>query len=317
MRLKRNPRSAAGAARWIVCAIGAFTATASVGSSLSFCQSPTESNAAVQDRMMQVAAIVKGELERSGRTLALVSRSGLALQRLGQRYSHTGVSLKASANAAWSVRQLYYACDEQRPRIFDQGMTGFVLGSHDPAQGFLSIVFLPDTAALMLERTALDDQQALQLLGGSYSANAYAFGLRYQNCNQWLAELLARSWTNRSTDGNVRAQAQQWLQAQGYEPSLVQVHWQPLVWLAANLPWLHTDDHPSEDLAKAQFRVSLPESIESFVHSLHPDAQRIELCYNEFHVVIRRSWLRIEADCHPGEGDEVTALSTSDFPTLR
>ena len=110
----------------------------------------------MQDRLIQVAAVVKNELDRSGQTLALVARSGLALQRFDQRYSHAGVSLKASPNTPWSVRQLYYACDEQRPRIFDQGMSGFVLGANDPAEGYISIVLLPAEAASALERAALD-----------------------------------------------------------------------------------------------------------------------------------------------------------------
>ena len=86
---------------------------------------------------------MKAELDQSGAQMALVSRSGLALQRLDQRYSHAGVSLKASDNTPWSVRQLYYACDEQRPRLFDQGMSGFVMGANDPDEGYLSIVLLP------------------------------------------------------------------------------------------------------------------------------------------------------------------------------
>jgi hypothetical protein len=45
-----------------------------------------------------------------------------------------------------------------------------------------------------LQAAALDTPLALQLLGGSYSANAHAFSTRYQNCNQWVAELLAEAW---------------------------------------------------------------------------------------------------------------------------
>ena len=116
-------------------ALTALTALPAQAASLRYCDAHTEVDAAVQDRLIQVAGIVKTELDRSGQSVALVARSGLALERFDQRYSHAGVSLKASANAPWSVRQLYYACDEQRPRIFDQGMSGFVLGVHDPAEG--------------------------------------------------------------------------------------------------------------------------------------------------------------------------------------
>jgi len=280
---------------------------------LNYCQGQPEPKAAAQDRLFRVAAIVKDLLDQSGHSVALVARSGLALQRLDQRYSHAGVSLKASPNAPWSVRQLYYACDEQRPRIFDQGMSGFVLGASDPAEGYVSIVVLPQDAAAALERAALDDRQSLQLLGDTYSANAYAFSQRYQNCNQWLIELMAMAWGQLNPADDVRAQAQMWLQEQEYTPSVLRVGWKPLMWLADRLRWLHSDDHPPEDLDAAQFRVSMPASIESFVHMRLPEAQRTELCYTAQHMVIHRGWDSISQGCKPGAADTVITFTAEEL----
>lgn len=142
---------------------------------LRYCDPPAEPSAVEQDRLLAFGALIKTELERSGQDLALVARSGLDLQRIGHRYSHAGLSLRASANTPWSVRQLYYACDEQRPRIFDQGMAGFVLGTSQPRLGYVSLVFLPAEPGAALAQAALDDPRALQLLGARYSANAYAY----------------------------------------------------------------------------------------------------------------------------------------------
>ena len=276
-------------------------------SSLRYCEAEPQLSATEQDRLLRVAAVVKEQLERSGQRIALVARSGLALARFGQRYSHAGVSLKASPNTAWSVRQLYYACDEQRPRIFDQGMSGFVLGNNDPAEGYLSIVLLPAAAAGSLERAALDDGQALQLLGSSYSANAYPFSQRYQNCNQWLAELLASAWSGLPFAEPPRRQAQAWLLERGYRPAVFELGWRPLLWLADQVQWLHSDDHPLEDIAAARFQVSMPASIEDFVRAELPEAEHLELCYNEEHLVIRRGWEPIGAGCVPNPDDEVSA----------
>ena len=291
---------------WV--ALAATSATPAQASSLNYCDGGTEPSAALQDRLLQVAAIVKTELDQSGQSLALVSRSGLALQRLGQRYSHAGVSLKASPNTPWSVRQLYFACDEKRPRIFDQGMSGFVLGVNDANEGYVSIVLLPAEAAAPLERAALDDRQSLQLLGTRYSANAYAFSQRYQNCNQWLAEMLASVWGDLALQDDPRSAAQQWLADQDYQPTVFRVGWQPLMWLAARLRWLHSDDHPTRDLDAAQFRVSMPQSIEDFVHQRHPNATRIEVCYTATYVVLHRGWEPIAAGCKPGGDDTVISL---------
>lgn len=280
-------------------------------SSLRYCESDPVLDTTEQDRLLRVAAIVKTELERSGQTIALVARSGLALQRFGQRYSHAGVSLKASPNTTWSVRQLYYACDEQRPRIFDQGMSGFVLGVNDPSEGYISILLLPGDAATALEQAALDDRQALQVLGATYSANAYPFSQRYQNCNQWLAELLAAAWGSLPLAEFPRRQAQEWLREQGYTPSVFRLSWKPLMWLADLVQWLHSDDHPPEDIAAAQFKVSMPSSIESFVRAMLPATMHVELCYTQQYLVIRRNWEPIAPGCIPGESDEVTQLAST------
>ncbi len=285
----------------------------SFASSLRYCDDNGEFDPEAQDRLIRIAAIVKGELDKSGKRIALISRSGLALQRFDHRYSHAGITLQASENTPWSVRQLYYACDEKRPRIFDQGMAGFVMGSNDASRGYLSIVFLPDEASAALERTALDDRLALQLLASTYSANAYAFAERYQNCNQWLAELLAVAWSEPPQAIHTRTAAQQWLQSEGYSPSMMRVGWRPLIWLAGQVQWLHNDDHPPEDLDAAQYRVSMPAALEAFVQKRFTQASRTEICYTRAHAVIRHGGAAMDDSCNPLPGDQVVPLEAQAF----
>ncbi len=296
---------------WAVGVVVAMLCWGANASSLGYCQGQSEPDAAAQDRLLQVAAVVKSELDRSGHSVALVARSGLALQRLGQRYSHAGISLQASPHTPWAVRQLYYACDAERPTIFDQGMSGFVMGANDPQEAFVSIVLMPDNASQTLALAALDQSRALSMLAGTYSANAYAFSQRYQNCNQWLIEMLASAWSPPLQASELRRQAQTWLQEQGYQPTVIQLGWRPLVWLAGVLPWLHHDDHPVDDLENARFRVSMPESIETFVRQRLPDARRIEICYTQQRMVIRRGWTPIAQGCAPDADDEVVPLNSA------
>lgn len=121
---------------------------------------------------------------------------------------------------------------------------------------------------------------------------------------------MASAWGALASDADPRGQAQQWLRAQGYAPSTVSVGSKPLMALAALLPWLHSDDHPQEDLAESQFRVSMPESIAAFVHARLPDAQRLELCYTTGHVVVHHGWESIAPGCEPGPQDTVSPLLT-------
>jgi hypothetical protein len=279
------------------------------------CDRQAKVSAAEQDTLYRFAAIIKSELNQSGASVALVARSGLDLSRFGLRYSHSGIALARSENAPWSVRQLYYACDEGLPRVFDQGISGFLLGTDNPHIGYLSVVLLPGEQADAIERSALSKRQALQVLGSHYSANAYAFSTRYQNCNQWVMELLASAWAEAPTpDGttgdpaNERAAAQAWLQAQAYEPTVMAVGSWWLMQATAVIPYLHTDDHPAPDLALRQFRINMPASIEAFVQRQMPAAQRIELCHADKRVVIHRGWSLLPEGCQPGEGDTLIEL---------
>ena len=75
------------------------------------------------------------------------------------------------------------------------------------------------------------------------------------------------------------------------------------------VPWLHTDDHPADDLAANRLRVSMPSSIEAFVRAQVPEAQRIEFCLRKDRVVVRRGWDRpLDEDCTADERDEVVVL---------
>jgi hypothetical protein len=274
--------------------------------SMRFCDRPLALSAEQKDKLFRLGGVIKTELENSGQRIALMSRSGLDLARFGQRYSHAGFSLKASQDTPWAVRQLYYACDEQRPRIYDQGVSGFLLGTDDPAIGYVSVVFLPEAEADKLERAALDNRQALALLGGTYSANAYAFGLQYQNCNQWVAEMLAAAWgSDPATDSEkARANAQRWLKDQAYEPTVFEVgRW--LMTAGAFVPYLHSRDHPNADIEQLRYRISMPASIEAFIRQTVPGAKRVEFCHNEEQIVIRHGWTQIAEGCQAGEQDTV------------
>ena len=324
------------ACAWLALPWALASPNAAAGS-LAQCQTPVELTAPVQDRLIRVAALVKAELAQSGREAAIVSRSGQALDWLGHRYSHAGVSLRDNGRAPWAVRQLYFACDDERPRVFDQGMSGFVMGVHDAAQGRVSVILLPPQASDALARAALSDEQALRVLGPDYSASAYAFSTLYQNCNQWLAELMAMAWapappaTGPSNATNAtgttpatlstpppagpgpqahgdRVRAQQWLRDHGYQPSTFTVRG-PMRWLASLSPLLPTDDHPSADAANGLYRVSMPAAIEAFARVHWPDSTRVEFCHTDRYAVIRRGWEPLPDGCQPGPGDEVVDLT--------
>ncbi|MCB1917094.1 MAG: DUF2145 domain-containing protein [Rhodocyclaceae bacterium] len=272
-----------------------------------YCDRAPELAAADQDRLLRFAAVVRDELARVGEGVALISRSGLDLSRFGIRYSHAAIAWR-DGSGRWAARQLYYACAEGRPRLYDQGIAGFVLGSDDPRQGQLSIVVLPPAAAEALRRTVLDKPLALRLLAARYSANAFAFGLRYQNCNQWVAELLATAWGDLGRDGAVRARAQEWLRSAGYAPRPVAVSIAQYL-ASVFVPLLHVDDHPEDARSALAFRISLPQAIEQFARQRYPASRRIALCHDATRVVVLRGWSDAAEGCQPRPGDRVIDLA--------
>jgi hypothetical protein len=294
--------------RLAAAALLALAAGAAQASSQRFCDRSQQLDLAQHDRLFRWGGVIKQVLEASGEPVALVARSGLDLRRFDLRYSHAGLSLKDSANGAWSVRQLYFACDEGRPRLFDQGLSGFLLGIDEVDVGYVSIVFLPRQAATALAAAALDNRTALGLLQGRYSANAYAWGLAYQNCNQWVAELMAAAWGREVAS---RADAQAWLRAQAYVPTTVVVD-SPWVRLAGwFVPYLHQLDHPVEARAAHRYDVTMPDSLEAFVRQRYPEATRLEICHRGARIVVHRGWTPVAAGCEPAADDTVLMLDAA------
>jgi hypothetical protein len=272
-----------------------------------FCDRANALTAAEQDTLLRFAAVVREALAEPGGSAALVSRSGLDLSRFNIRYSHAALGWRGESGA-WTTRQLYYSCDESRPRIFDQGVAGFVMGTDDPKLGYISVLRLPAEAANAVRLASLDGQIALGLLAATYSANAYAFSLQYQNCNQWVAELLAAAWGNLANGSDVRGRAQAWLRDAGYAPQGVEVN-SPLLMLASYfVPHVHLDDHPAQDRYDMKLKVSLPSTLEEFVQQRYPASERTEICHNARQIVVHKGWTPAAAGCEAGPGDRVIAL---------
>lgn len=272
-----------------------------------FCDRTLALTARQQDRMLRFAAVLHEELALDD-GIVLLSRSGLDLSRFAIRYSHAALGWR-SEQGVWSARQLYYACDEGRPRIFDQGLAGFVLGTDDAALGYVSLVRLPPEASAALRPAMLDGARVQQLLAPRYSANAYAYSLRYQNCNQWVMEMLAAGWGALAAGDDLRARAQAWLAQAAYVPQPVEVGARWLMLAGLFVPLVHLDDHPDEARAAMRLQVSLPATVEQFVQQRFPASSRVELCHDERQIVVHRGWSSIAAACVAGPDDRVIPLA--------
>ncbi len=286
-------------------------ATSSGAASARFCEQPETYSALQQDRLFQFAEQVRRELNAAGTDAAIISRTGIDLQRLGIRFTHSGIAVKPdnpTGDTSWTIRQLYYACDEARPRLYDQGIGGFLFGSDNPGIRHVSIVLPSPVNNKALQQSARTNPLALRLLGARYSANAYPYSTAYQNCNQWVIEMLAVAWGRLSQSVNLRADAQGWLRWRQYRPRPIELgsHW--LKFAVMMSPMVRLDDHPEPQRDGLSFAVSLPRTIETFVREHDARSKRIELCHNDKAIVIRNGWEPIAPGCQPEMGDQVVPL---------
>ncbi len=164
---------------------------------------------------------------------------------------------------------------------------------------------LPVDEANSLRRASLDTPVALHLLAASYSANSYPFSTRYQNCNQWVMEMLAVAWGDLADGDGLRGRAQHWLQEANYAPEPVEVGSHALMFASIFVPLLHLDDHPEDDRYAMKLKVSLPSTVETFVRERIPGSERIEVCHDQRQIVVHRGWTPVADGCKPSEGDRV------------
>ena len=295
---------------WLLLVLGLMLAAPARANNYSvFCNREPRLTAEQKNRLLLFADTVKSVLETSGHNMAVIARSGINLDRFGLRYSHAALALRNNPNTPWSVRQLYFSCEEEIPRIYDQGLAGFLIDQDNSRRPFISLVFLSEPEERAVEKAALDKPLTLGLLGKAYSANAYAFSTLFQNCNQWVVELIAHALGQLPDNGDLRADAQQWLAAEHYHPTDVTVRNPFIVMGGLMVPLLHSADHPQQNIAAGHFLVSMPDSVDTFLHTHVPGTTRVELCMNANQIVAHRGWEAIPAGCQATPGDRVWPVS--------
>lgn len=264
-----------------------------------------ETAAVEWERLLQWTAAMqldlRGDPTQPAPAAVLVSRSGLNLQRLGHTLSHAGwLRPQAQAQAAWSVRQLYFDCGLGEARVFDEGLAGFVRGVAQDVRPRISAVVLPAVPARavadVLNQAPSTPSTALPL--PRYQANAHIDDPQAQNCNLWaleVAAVAAAGLEGKRLDR--REQAQAWLRAAGHAGSAVVLPSRLWMWAAAVWPQVGWSGHPRTDVDALRFRTSLPADVEAWMGRHWPEARRIEWCVVGSELRTRRGWTPFDADC--------------------
>jgi len=221
-------------------------------------------------RSLELAVRTVAALERSGASVALVSRAGQDLSRYGLRYSHMGIAVRDHPAGRWSVVHVLNDCGAASSVLYVEGMGNFFLTDLFRFEGHILVPGPASQAALarlLGERTAL----ALSLHEPRYNMLAYPFSTRYQNSNQWVLE----TWAAAAAPQRVatRAQAQQWLRQAGYAPITVGIPAATRLGARMFRANVAFDDHPFDRRMAGRIDTVTVESILRFVQAAEREAK--------------------------------------------
>lgn len=191
---------------------------------------------------LALAQATARQLDASGAQVAVLARAGQDLSKYGLQWSHLGFVYKDAAQqpAVWRVVHKLNHCGTDHAALFRQGLGEFFLDSpHRYDAAF--VVLRPELQQALLP-VLTDNARVVRFNERRYSMVSYAFGTTYQQSNQWVLETLAGA---AAPDVASRRAAQDWLRAQGYQPTDLRLS--ALTRLGGRLTQANIafDDHPT------------------------------------------------------------------------
>lgn len=217
-----------------------LTAPAHAGHS---CQMRKPTAQTIENGMALAERTVK-ELDASGNKVVILARAGQDLTKYGLHYSHLGFAYQlpdGKGGHVWRVLHKLNQCGTAYADIYRQGLGEFFLDDLWRYEAAYSAP-APEVQERLLA-VLRDERQSLRLHHRPYSIVSYVWGKKYQQSNQWAIETLAAAMAPTVT---TRAQAQAWLQFQGYAPATLKIG--PLTRLGGRMSSANVafDDHPPE-----------------------------------------------------------------------
>jgi hypothetical protein len=155
------------------------------------------------------------KLDEGGQNLVVLARRGQNLEKYGVTFSHAAFAVKQAG--AWTVYHDLNLCGTAVSKLYVQGLAEF-LADDLISQEVAIVVPAPWLQSRLKEALSSKDEQ-FRMHEKVYSAVAYPYATHFQNSNGWLLETYARAAAE--TLLATRAQAQAWLNAVGYSPSVI------------------------------------------------------------------------------------------------
>ena len=198
-------------------------------------------------RGMDLAQATAAALDRSGADVVLLARAGQDLSEYGLRWSHVGFVYRdatgqgSDARPVWRVMHKLNQCGTALADLYRQGLGEFFMDSPYRYEAAYSVL-KPELQQALLPLLR-ENARAAALHTPAYSMVAYPWSREYQQSNQWALETLAAAAAPREVFN--RAQAQDWLKRQGYQPSDLRLSTAKRLGARIGMANVAFDDHPS------------------------------------------------------------------------
>ncbi|MDL5038712.1 DUF2145 domain-containing protein [Comamonas sp. Y6] len=189
---------------------------------------------------LNTARALDAEYKKNGTQVVLLAREGQDLSKYELKYSHYGWAYR-TPEGIWRVAHKLNECGTAGGHVYRQGLGEFFL---DDMWSYTAGIQVPTPAVQKALWSFLTQPTVLRLQNEPYSMVSYAWGQKYQQSNQWATETLAAAMSPANIQN--RAQAQSWLQSQGYEPGVLIIRAFSRLggrMTAANIAF---DDHPND-----------------------------------------------------------------------
>jgi hypothetical protein len=199
----------------------------------------------------RTAAALEAEYAKSGAQVVVLARAGQDLREYGLRWSHLGFALRQSVvidgkpTPVWRVLHKLNQCGAATASLYRQGLGEFFLD--DPWRYETAWAVPTPEVQARLQAVLTNPARMAALHQRSYSLVAYPWAQKYQQSNQWALETLALAMQPGAAPPTLmesRLTAQNWLRANGYQPSTL--HISALKRLGGRLSAANVafDDHP-------------------------------------------------------------------------
>lgn len=210
------------------------------------CTSAQSPKAATVERALTLAARTLQALDASGASVVVLARAGQDLSKYGLQYSHLGLAYRqhdSKGGHVWRVLHKLNQCGTAESAIYRQGLGEFFL---DDLWRYEAAWVVPSRELQGKLLTLLNDEpRAMQLHHKPYNMLSYAWGLKYQQSNQWAIETLALAGApDIPVMGATRQQAQAWLRTSGYQPSTLNIDAPTRLGASVSAANIAFDDHP-------------------------------------------------------------------------